>query len=629
MDPEYFARLKWREPAPPNYRELVQNAIKDCNPTSSALRQVAQYSLDEPQLHHLGRAFIKARASGAAWNGSDSFRLAILSNCTVGHLIPPIIATALRYGINLDVLGFSYNEAFTVAVGGDDRLAEFAPDAVLVAVDYRGLPLREAFGREGEEQKVINDCNGYLQAMFDGVRTNTGSVCFAQTIALAPAYSFGHADKKLFGSVGRIIDGVNRFIANTADVVLDIASLAGIVGTAQWFDAKLFHTGKIPFAITFVPLYADHVCRVIGAMRGKSRRVLVLDLDNTLWGGVVGDDGVAGLVIGNGSAGGEAFLDFQRKAISLRKRGVLLAVSSKNDDEQARRPFREIPDMVLKEDSFSAFHANWNDKAANIQAISEELALGLDTFVFVDDNPYERALVRKFLPEVAVPEMPDDPSCYSLVLDCAGYFEAISFSDEDMRRADMYQTRGAMAQLAPHDLEGYLASLEMKLVVENVNSGNRARVVQLINKSNQFNLTARRFTEPEVRDMEADTDFKTFAIRLVDKHDDHGIISVLLCKKSDDALNIILWVMSCRVIGRGVEKAVLRFLVGQATRSRVSCIRGEYIPTARNRLVEKHYANLGFSQDSISEQGAITWSLHLDGADIGANTQLHIIDNTA
>src|SRR5207244_10858623 len=231
----------------------------------------------------------------------------------------------------------------------------------------------------------------------------------------------------------------------------------------------------------------------------------------------------------------------------------------------------------------------------------------------------------------AVPEMPDDPACYSLVLDAAGYFETVSFSEEDARRADLYQTRGALARIAPHDLDEYLASLEMKLTVESVNPRNRACVVQLINKSNQFNLTTRRFTDLEVRSMEEDGRFETFALRLADKFDDHGIISVVLCEKEDSVLNIPLWVMSCRVIGLGVEKAFFDFLVDKARKCEYSTIKGQYIRTARNNLVEKHYARLGFlmeeSAESDAGQGTTTWILPVDHAET-APPCLEIIDNT-
>jgi len=349
MNPDYFARLEWLERSPDNFRELTQAALNCGEEAGTELRRLAQYALNEPQLNQLGRAFSKARAPETVWKGLTSFRLAILSNSTTDHLIAPLIASALRYGIDLHVQSFSYHESYVVAVSGDDRLKEFAPNAVLVAIDHRGLPLREVFGHEDEERQIAEECAAYLQAMYDGVRKKIASLCIGQTIARPVSSSFGHADKKIAGSIGRIVGSVNDFIAGAADILFDAASLAETVGTSQWFDSKLSHVGKLPFALASVPLYADDVCRIIGAMLGKSRRVLVLDLDNTLWSGVVGDDGVEGIVIGCGSPIGEAFLEFQRKALSLRKRGVLLAVSSKNDEEQARRPFREIPDMVLKE----------------------------------------------------------------------------------------------------------------------------------------------------------------------------------------------------------------------------------------------------------------------------------------
>src|ERR1700674_2759765 len=270
MNPDYFARLKWLEPPPDNFRELMRAALDDGERTGDELRRLAKYSLDEPQLHQLGRAFIKARAPETVWRGLTPFRLAILSNGTTGHLIAPLVATALRYGIDLHVLGFSYDESYVVAVSGDDRLKEFAPTAVLVAVDHRGLPFREVFGHEDEERQIAGECAAYLQAIYDGVREKIASVCIAQTIAHPVSSSFGHADKRIAGSIGRIVDSINHFVTAAADILFDAASLAEIVGTSQWFDAKLSHIGKLPFALTFVPLYADHVCRVIGAMLGKS-----------------------------------------------------------------------------------------------------------------------------------------------------------------------------------------------------------------------------------------------------------------------------------------------------------------------------------------------------------------------
>ncbi len=240
--------------------------------------------------------------------------------------------------------------------------------------------------------------------------------------------------------------------------------------------------------------------RVLSALRGKSRRALVLDLDNTIWGGVIGDDGLQGIQCAQGDAAGEAYLSVQRLALELRERGIVLAVSSKNNDEVARSPFRHHPELLLKEEHIAVFQANWNDKATNIKAIAQELSLGLDSMVFLDDNPVERNLVRQILPEVAVPELPSDPALYARTLAAAGYFESVVFSDEDVKRARYYQdnARRVGLQKQAGDIDAYLESLQMEITFQPFDETGRARIAQLINKSNQFNLTTRRYTESEV-----------------------------------------------------------------------------------------------------------------------------------
>lgn len=611
MHSDFYTQLQWLPRATGDFRAQIAAALASGDDGSS-LRQLAQAGLTEAQLHQLGRACSTAQRAGQQWSALTPLRLLILSNGTTQHLPPALVATALRYGLSLQVLGISYEEAYAVALGGAARVSEFAPQVVLLALDYRALPLEAEPGNLEDEQQTIARCTGWLQALLDGIRQHSQATCLVQTLALPPGGVFGSAERGIAGTPLRVLQAVNDYLATAADALLDVATLAATVGSALWFDAKLFNSSKMPFALPLLPLYADHVGRVLGALRGKSRRVLVLDLDNTLWGGVVGDDGVHGILIGHGTAQGEAHLALQRKALALRQRGVLLAVSSKNDDAVARRPFRELPAMLLQEEAFAAFRANWEDKASNIAGMADELGLGLDSFVFLDDNPAERALVRRFLPQVAVPELPADPAGYAEVLDAAGYFETLSLSEEDRRRADLYRRRSAIAQVAPHDLASYLSSLEMRLQVQPVDDSNRSRTVQLINKSNQFNLTTRRYTEAEVLQAEADPQQICLALRLQDRFDDHGIISVVFAQLEGSSLNIPLWVMSCRVIGRGVEQAILPVLVAQARALGCQTLRGQYLPTARNEMVAQHYAKLGFTRVAQTEDGASQWVLPLD-----------------
>jgi FkbH-like protein len=380
----------------------------------------------------------------------------------------------------------------------------------------------------------------------------------------------------------------------------------------------LWNLAKLSFSDEIIALYADHVARTIAAIRGKSRKVLVLDLDNTVWGGVIGDDGIDGIQIAQGDARGEAFLTVQRLALDLRKRGVVLAVCSKNTDHVAREPFEKHPEMLLKLDQIAVFQANWNDKATNLQSIAEELSLGLDSFVFLDDNPVERGLIRKLLPQVAVPELPDDPALYARTLAAAGYFEAIAFASEDLNRAGFYQDNAKRATMQKQvgGVDAYLASLDMTITFQPFDAAGRARIVQLINKSNQYNLTTRRYTDPEVAEAESDRDVFTLQVRLADIFGDNGMISVVICRPGEPEIwEIDTWLMSCRVLGRKVEHMVLREVLCHARANGIRKLAGAYRPTDRNQLVADHYAKLGFTKVGEQDSEFTRWELLVDGAD--------------
>jgi FkbH-like protein len=389
------------------------------------------------------------------------------------------------------------------------------------------------------------------------------------------------------------------------------------VGLAEWHDPQLWNMAKFSFSDQLIPLYADHVARTLAALRGKSRKVLILDLDNTVWGGVIGDDGLNGIKVAQGDAKGEAHLAVQRLALDLRQRGIVLAVCSKNTDEVAREPFEKHPEMLLKLDHIAVFQANWNDKATNIQAIAEELSLGLDAMVFLDDNPVERGLVRKLLPQVAVPELPEEPAYYARTLSAGGYFEALAFASEDLKRAGFYQDNAKRANLQKQagGVDAYLESLNMTITFQPFDSTLRARIVQLINKSNQFNLTTHRYTDPEITEVENDSKVFTLQVRLADIFGDNGMISVVICRPGESGVwEIDTWLMSCRVLGRKVENMVLREILKHARAAGIHKLIGIYRPTDRNKLVVDHYAKMGFTKVWEEKSGLTRWKLLVEGA---------------
>jgi FkbH-like protein len=424
-------------------------------------------------------------------------------------------------------------------------------------------------------------------------------------------------DLGLAGSPRFLVDEFNRRLVQEARkasrLVLDVNALAGLVGQSAWSAGRYWYAAKYPFATGMIPLYADNLMRILAAQMGRSRRVLVLDLDNTLWGGVVGDDGIEGLALGTGSPLGEAYSALQRMALSLKERGIILCVSSKNDEAIALDAFRNHPEMILKEDDIVAFRVNWDDKAANIKALAAALDLGLDAFVFLDDNPAERKRVRDALPSVAVPELPDDPSDWPAVFQAAGYFEQADFSREDQQRAGFYQANALRAaqleRIGDHD--DYLRSLGMTLSIAPFDSAGRKRIAQLISKSNQFNLTTRRYSEAEIAAMQANSDVFAIQARLEDIFGDNGMISAVICRQMDQTWEVDTWLMSCRVLGRRVEEAILQYLVEQARLKGVTEIIGRYIPTAKNGLVRDHFSKLGFAGTG-SQDGETTWRLDVN-----------------
>jgi FkbH-like protein len=620
MNETVYVDLGWLPRPPEDFRTLCRDLEQAGDETGLQVRKLAGHALDENQLKRLCKAIEAARAKGTPLAPMSPFKLGIIGNATTKYLPPALTATAARFGLELECVAADFGQALQEALSPDSLINASKPDAVLIAVDHRGLPLGSAPGDETAEDEIVRNGLDYIETIRDGIRRHSNAVCIVQTVPRPVEGLFGGFDVVLPGTGRRVIDSLNVRLAaavrGTEDVLFDVAGLAELVGLSAWHDPTLWNMAKIPFSNHFLPLYADHLCRILGAMRGKSRRCLILDLDNTLWGGVIGDDGVDGIVVGQGDPTGEAYLDVQKMALALRGRGVVLAVSSKNNDEIARGPFRSHPEMLLKENHIAVFQANWNDKPTNIASIAEELSLGLESMVFLDDNPVERGLVRGMLPMVAVPELPADPALYARTLMAAGYFEAVGFSDEDRKRSEFYQDNARRVALKnqAHGLGAYLKSLDMTITFRPFNRIGRARITQLINKSNQYNLTTRRYTEAQVGDVENDPRYFTLQVRLADIYGDNGMISVVICKRDGDVWDVHTWLMSCRVLGRKVEHATLQEILRNASQKGVREITGIYLPTERNKLVEDHYSKLGFSLIETTATGTTRWKMEVASA---------------
>jgi FkbH-like protein len=545
-----------------------------------------------------------------------ALRLAILGGPTTTQLRQLIEVFLAAQGIAADIYEADYGlfrqEVFTP----DSGLDRFRPQVIFLATSARDVT---SFPDINSDEKAVanraeEEAQGWLQ-LWETCRTRWNATVLQNNFEIAPAGVLGHYSVRHPAARENYLERLNRILARLAPayvVLHDLRSLAAEAGARSWFDPRFYLEFKMPCGPMCLSGYAHSVASLLLAILGRSKKALVLDLDNTLWGGVVGDVGAGGIVLGQGSGEGEAFLAFQKYAKALQERGIVLAVCSKNDDAKAREPFEKREDMILKMSDISCFVANWENKADNLKRIAERLELKLDSFVFVDDNPAERAIVRQFVPEVEVPDLPEDPADYIQAVASHRFFETVGFTREDSERTRYYADNVRRRELASSatDLGAFLASLGMKMKVVPVNELNVERVTQLINKSNQFNLTTRRYTLAQVREMASSSEWRTLTFSLRDNLGDNGLISVILLHKHADWLSVDTWVMSCRVLQRGVEQFARNELVELARNEGCAGILGTYIPTAKNALVKDHFAGLGF--ETAGADGDETfWSLPL------------------
>lgn len=604
--------LPWLLPPPADVRARIR-AIGAQEGAGEAIAALATHALDLDQLIALARAIDRAGAF-ALTPLLAPVRLALVGDGTLDHLAPAIRASGPRHLVLPELFVPPYGQGPAELMNPASDLADFRPDVVLIAPDVRmlGLDQPRLEAADAEVERALAHVRGLAEA---AARLNA-TVILATLLPPAEPWA-GHLDRRLAASPAAQVAAFNAGLAALAEekaaILFDAAGLAAQVGVARWMDAAEWHRSKIGIPFEVAPLWADHVARLLGAIRGKSRKCLVLDLDNTLWGGVIGDDGLEGIRLGQGSAEGEAHLAVQRHALALKARGIVLAVVSKNEDDAARLPFRHHPEMLLKESDIAVFLANWNDKATNLAHVAERLNIGVDALAFLDDNPAERARVRQMLPMVAVPEVGADAALYPALLAHSGIFETVGLSADDAKRAEQYRANAeraaAMEQIG--DYEAYLQSLEMQCDLRPFDAVGRTRIAQLVNKSNQFNLTTRRTTEAEVARMEGDPAWFTLQIRLADRFGDNGMISVLVFEKGPDAWTCHTWLMSCRVLGRRVEEAALAAVVAAARAEGAQRLIGHYLPTPKNRMVEKHFEKLGFTLVRELPEGGTEWMLEL------------------
>jgi len=546
-------------------------------------------------------------------------RIAVLGGTTTNELVDLLEIFLLDGGFRPVFYQSEYGRFYEDAVLEPEVIAEFKPDIVYIHTCVVNIQrLLPVSCKEADFTFAVQAEMNRYRAIWTSLNESVKCQIIQNNFELPFNAILGNLDPVSPGGISRFVNELNREFAieaaaNPRLTLQDLASISARIGLNQWFDPERWFSYKIANTVQGSVAIASSLAALIGAMYGRSRKVLVLDLDNTLWGGVIGDDGPDKILLGRETPISEAYTAFQEYCLSLRERGVLLAVCSKNEEDVAKQGFAH-PDSVLKLEHISAFRANWAPKHENILAIAKELNLGVDSFVFVDDNPAERAIVEAQLPEVAVPNVGNEVTKYASIIESARYFELLSLGKEDLSRAKLYQENAQRANLEQKfaDYGEYLDSLEMTAEIRVFNDTYVERIAQLTNKSNQFNLTTRRYTLAEIEALVHDRSYIGVYGRLTDRFGDNGLVSVVLGRLDGHLLHFDLWLMSCRVLKREMEIAMLDSIVERAKERHIQALAGYFLPTTKNGMVADHYEKLGFSlQSKDKATGATIWSLDI------------------
>lgn len=559
-------------------------------------------------------------------------KIAVLGGSTTKEILELLDLFLLNQQIEAKFYESEYNQFFQEARFYNEALEAFAPDVIILHTSYcnlQSLPTPE----ESKEQvlELLDHSFHTFQTLYDNLIQTYHCPVIINNFELPPYRLMGNQDDVLAQGRTRFVNQLNArisdYVALTPSLYLhDLHYLSASYGLKEWHDAKSYHLYKYACSIPGLAEWAFSYSKIIKSLFGKNKKALVLDLDNTLWGGVIGDDGQEGIAIGPETSMGQVYSDFQRYIKLQKSLGILLNVNSKNQEENALLGLNH-PDSLLKPEDFIVLKANWESKDRNICAIAEELNLLPESLVFVDDNPAERHMVRSQLPQVAVPEM-SEVEDYIQVLDQSGFFEVTNLSKDDLNRNEMYRKNQERKQLEGsfENYGEYLTSLSMKAEIKGFEPLYYSRISQLCNKSNQFNLTTRRYTIEEIQEMAENPKYITLSGKLSDRFGDNGLVSMItgLPSENPEVLDIHLWLMSCRVLKRDMEFAMMDALVKQAKEKNIKKIRGYYYQTAKNAMVADFYEKMGFQLEQKSDNGDSIWFFEIPEAYCNKNQYIEV-----
>ena len=533
-----------------------------------------------------------------------SVKVALLGDTATQLLATAIRGAGYEYGLNLQLWEADFNQVERQVFDPASELHAFAPGVIIIYQSSHKLL--------GKYNKLKTDHGTLASNEISGIQSIYNTLTAVDPAVKIIYYNYTEIDDNVFGNYANKVTSSFLFQLRKLNILLmeyaaetpnlhicDLSSIQNLLGKSAFFQPSVYINTAMVLSIGVLPQVAYKTLGIINAMQGKLNKCVVLDLDNTVWGGIIGDDGLENIQIGALGIG-KAFSEFQYWIKKLKNRGIIVAVCSKNTEAIAKEPFEKHPDMVLKMDDIAVFVANWDNKVDNIRKIQGILNIGFDSMVFLDDNPFERNMVRENIPGLTVPELPEDPAEYLEYLYTLDLFETISYTGEDAARTQQYQVEAQRVTLFEKftNEDDFLENLNMVSIVEPFNKFNMPRVAQLSQRSNQFNLRTIRYSEAELEVLAASANHFTFTFTLEDKFGDNGLICVvILNKEGTDMLFIDTWLMSCRVLKRGMEHFTLNTLAAFAKDHDISFLKGAYIPTAKNGMVANHYRNLGFEQD--------------------------------
>lgn len=559
-------------------------------------------------------------------------RVAILGGSTTHDVRDMLELFLLHHGIRCTFYESEYAQFWQDAMFPNPELESFRPDIIYIHTSNRNVSRYPRLSDSPEAvDALLAEELGRFTAMWDRLAQLYGCPLIQNNFEYPYWRLQGNREASDIHGRVHFLTRLNLGFAQYAQehkgfYLHDINYLSALYGLEQWSDPAYWHLYKYALAVPAIPTLAHSVANIIKAIYGKNKKALALDLDNTLWGGIVGDDGPENLQVGQETSMGQAFSEFQAYLKAHKDLGVILNVVSKNEAENALAGLKR-PDMTLTPEDFILIKANWEPKSQNLVEIAQSLSLLPESFVFVDDNPAEREIVRQQVPGAGVPELGEQPEHYIQAIDRMGYFEVTELSADDAARTEMYRQNAARAQAEASfaDYASYLRSLEMRGEIGAFAPMYYARIAQLTNKSNQFNLTTRRFTQGEIEAMAADQRFLTLYGKLEDKFGDNGVVSIAIGEKQGKRLDVILWLMSCRVLKRDMEYAMMDVLAERCQKAGLDCIRGYYFPTAKNGMVRDFYQKQGFAKVSEEPDGSTVWELDLRG---GYEKKNHVIQIT-